>query len=203
MIAGFGGRDAVAAQAQTALDADDLRWAAELATWLVVTPDASDDDRARLAEILRRIGQRSPAANIRNWCLTTARDLDGTAPLARHRTHRFRRGQVLADPVSSLRTLRVLLDPDRALGIDHHVAFSFDDGVRVGVHVRNCVAVPTDGADATSSVHISNTAWAEVLTGARAWASVVSAGDADVKGSAESVASVMACFDLPSPRVPA
>ena len=35
MITGFGGRDAVRAQARTAFAADDLRWSLELATWLV------------------------------------------------------------------------------------------------------------------------------------------------------------------------
>ena len=42
-------------------------------------------------------------------------------------------------------TMRVLLDPQRAYGLDHHIGLELDGGVRVGVHVRNCVAVPTPG----------------------------------------------------------
>ena len=85
MIAGFGGRDAVRSQARTALAADDLRWALELSTWLVrceVGPDGradagTADDRGLLASVLRTIAQRTTSANIRNWCITRARELDG------------------------------------------------------------------------------------------------------------------------------
>ena len=64
LIAGFGGRAKVRELAATAIDTDDLRWATELATWLVRSSEPHDDDRRLLARALRTIGQRTPAANI-------------------------------------------------------------------------------------------------------------------------------------------
>ena len=94
LIDGFGGADEVRRQADAALADDDLRWALELASWLVrVDPDHAED-RRRLASALRTIAQRTTAANIRNWCLTRALELDGQLDVSRFRRHRFSGGQV-------------------------------------------------------------------------------------------------------------
>ncbi len=94
LIDGFGGADEVRRQVDAALADDDVRWALELATWLVrVDPDHADD-RRRLAGALRTVGQRTTAANIRNWCLTRARELDGGVEVSRFRRHRFSKEQI-------------------------------------------------------------------------------------------------------------
>ncbi len=203
LIAGFGGPGVVRQAVHDAVAADDLRWAAELATWLVMAP--SDDageghsDRHRLAGVLRRIGQRSPAANIRNWALTRARDLEGTAPLDRFRTHRLRRDAVTVAPVRSVSTLRVLLDPDRAVGMDRHVRFDFGAGGVCGLHVRNAIACPTDGSGATIALVLAPAVWADIVTGRRSLADALSAGDATVTPTSAEAATVdlLACFELP------
>ncbi len=53
LIAGFGGADEVRRQVDHALDTDDVRWAVELATWLVRVEPGNSGDRARLATALR------------------------------------------------------------------------------------------------------------------------------------------------------
>jgi alkyl sulfatase BDS1-like metallo-beta-lactamase superfamily hydrolase len=107
LIAGFGGADAVRQQADDALVGDDVRWATELATWLV-RAGGDADDRRRLATCLRTIAQRTPAANIRSWCLTRALYLDGSLDLSRLYRHRFSRAQVLGSPPDrSVHILRV------------------------------------------------------------------------------------------------
>ena len=148
LIAGFGGRAAVTAQVEAALEENDPRWATELATWLVRSPEVTQTDRDLLARCLRTIGERTSSANIRNWCITRARHLDGSTDIGRLFGHRFT-PYTLNGVASSLliQTLRVLLDPLLAEGIDMHVGFVIDDE-QMGLHVRNCVAVPTDGAGA-------------------------------------------------------
>lgn len=202
LIKGFGGYDVVRKQIAEALGADDLRWAIELASWLVKAPapDRSEaaGDRQALADCLRLLAQRTPAANIRNWALTTARDLEGVASLARYRTHRLRREAVIADPVRSVERLRVMLDPDRALGWDHHIRLDFGAAGAAGLHLRNCVACPTDGVDPDSILSVSAAVWADLLTGRIAPEGLLAAGASLITGDAEAVAGVLSCFELAS-----
>jgi len=208
LIRGFGGYGPVRTQIAEALAADDLRWAIELASWLVKAPAADPatdpgeaaSDRQRLADCLRLLAQRTPAANIRNWALTSARDLEGLDSLARYRTHRFRREAVIADPVRSVERLRVLLDPDKALGIDCHIRLDFGAAGATGLHVRNCVACPTDGADADSLVSVTPEAWADLLTGRTDPEDLLAAGPPLITGDATAIRDVLSCFELAGPQ---
>jgi alkyl sulfatase BDS1-like metallo-beta-lactamase superfamily hydrolase len=167
LVAGFGGRASVEAAIEHSMQTDDVRWACELATWLTGLPDSTQADRNRLADILRIFGYRSPAANIRNWCLTAARDLDETASLDRHRTHRIRRAEVVADPRRATEVLRVMIDPERAADIDCHVRVSFTDHPEAfGMHLRHGVLVMTPGSGAAFDLQCSVDAWAGMLSGA-------------------------------------
>ena len=203
LVGGFGGHANVREQADAALSADDLRWASELAAWLVKAPDANADlartDRGLLAECLRRIGQRSPAANIRNWCVTTARDLEGTGSLDRFRGHRLRREAIIADPVRSLDVLRVLLDPDRAASLNHHLRLDFGSGRVGGIHHRNAIACPTNGTGAHSVLKLSPESWAGLLLGKENVAGLQGTGMAIIEGDAKAVEALLAAFDFSSP----
>ena len=183
-----------------AVVAGDLRWGTELGTWLVRVPDpdprTARADRNSLADSLRRIGQGSPAANIRCWALTQARDLDGSGPMDRFRGHRFRRAAVIANPCAAVHTLRVLLDPVRADGVDHHVRFVFTNAGSTGLHVRNAVACPTDGSGATATISLSSEDWADILTGKRDLASALEAGAAHIDGNTAAVLVFWNSFDL-------
>ncbi len=79
LIDGFGGADEVRRQVDAAITDDDVRWALELATWLVRVDPDHVDDRRRLAAALRTVGRRTTAANIRNWCLTRAANSTATS----------------------------------------------------------------------------------------------------------------------------
>jgi alkyl sulfatase BDS1-like metallo-beta-lactamase superfamily hydrolase len=200
LVEGFGGYVVVRKQADAALSAGDVRWATELCSWLVKCPAGStveqEADRKRLAACLRRIGQGSPAANIRSWALTSARDLEGVAPMDRFRQHRFRRAAVMENPCASVQVLRVLLDPDRAAGIDHHVRLEFVGGHSCGVHVRNSVACPTNGRDAHSVLSLSPESWADFLTGKALLRSLVQEGRAGIQGEPDAVLALWDCFDI-------
>jgi alkyl sulfatase BDS1-like metallo-beta-lactamase superfamily hydrolase len=166
MIAGFGGREKVRQQTRDAIDNDDLRWACELSSWLVNSTDVENSDKMLLSSVLRLIAQRTTAANIRNWCLARARHLDETFDLTRFNRHRVSKKQVIASPVgNSLSALRVLLIPERATRIETHIAFNFSGHKMSGLHIRNCVAVPTNGVGAEIAVNCTPEIWADIISG--------------------------------------
>lgn len=81
-VALAGGADAVLAKARQALEADDLRWAAQLLNDLVFADAGGAEARAMLGAAYRRLGTRAASAAIRNYYLSAAAELDGGEPLA-------------------------------------------------------------------------------------------------------------------------
>ena len=191
LVDGFGGREEVRRQASLALDNDDVRWGVELATWLVRSAGAVQEDRLLLARGLRLVAERTPAANIRNWAITRARHLDGQMPMDRFMTHTFGAKSVAnAASTDLVHTLRVLLDPDKAVGVSAHACFVVD-GETAGLLVRNCVAVPTDGTGADGAVAMTRATLLALLGNKTAW----TAADITVSGDASAVDAVRGCLD--------
>ena len=146
---------------------------------------------------LRSVAQPTTAANIRNWCITRARDLEGTGDLSRFNQHRFSRGQVLHGPVeAAVHPLRVLLEPDRLVGVDLHLAVVLD-GETTGLHLRNHVGVPTDGSGADTTITTTRATWAEVLTGRRTFDDALTAGEVTIAGDGEAAVAALRAVDLP------
>ena len=195
LIQGFGGRGEVAKQCASALASDDVRWATELGTWLVRSEGATQEDRNLLASCLRVIAERTPAANIRNWCITRARHLDGSFPMDRFMVHGFNPkflGE--ASAVGLIHTLRVIVDPAKIDGINHHVAFTIGEET-CGLHIRNSVAVPTDGWGATSVVTMSRATLMGILSGKSSWSEFVGDGSIKMSGDAETIDRIRLAFD--------
>ena len=191
LITGFGGRLEVARQASMAFDIHDVRWGVELATWLARSSDATTADKELLARGLRLIAERTPAANIRNWAITRARHLDRQTPMDRFMKHSFGSRTIAHVPsVDLVHTLRVLLDPDRAEGLRIHVRFVID-GEAVGLSLRNCVAVPTDGSGASVEVTMTRATLIGILSTKQPW----SAADIACAGDASVVDAFRNCFD--------
>ncbi|MEN9683900.1 MAG: hypothetical protein RLZZ427_1651 [Pseudomonadota bacterium] len=196
LVSGFGGPAAVHAQLRSARAANDLRWALELGSWLAARPGADAADRQAQADVLRDVAARTSAANIRNWCLTKARDIDGCTDLSRQRTHRLRVDALLAGtPHAALNLLRVLLDPARANGIDHHIAFRLDQHQTVGLHVRNSVAVVTNGAGAESTVELSWSDLAAFLAGQCELVDLADRSAVAITGNRAEIGRTLRCFD--------
>ena len=197
MITGFGGRDIVRQKATEAIDSNDLRWACELSSWLVNSTDSEDADKLLLAKTLRLIAQRTTAANIRNWCLAHARHLDGTFDLTRFNQHRLSRKQILSSTSdNAVHILRVLLLPDRAAEVDTHICFKFVDRQQTGLHIRNCVACPTDGRDAEISVNCSIETWADILAGDLSLSVAISQEKLKVIGDTHKLKHALQVFDV-------
>ena len=199
LIAGLGGRDSVRAQAGAAIDADDLRWALELGSWLVRSEGAQDQDRKLLARALRLVAQRTPAANIRSWCLTRALSLEGAINTVRLRTHRLREAAIISGGhEASVSILRVLLDPHRAEGVNTRLSFEFDGAHKTGLHIRNSVAVPTrgDGNIYDVQVKTSLATWAKIVSGGVTLSQALSEKSITVTGDSKLFVTAMACFDV-------
>jgi alkyl sulfatase BDS1-like metallo-beta-lactamase superfamily hydrolase len=198
LVEGFGGAGVVRAQAEAARGSGDLRWALELASWLAGRPGAEADDRTLLAGVLRALAQGTSAANIRNWCLTRALELEGALDLSRVAEHRLRPAQLAARPPrETFHLMRVMIDPDRAEGIDHHVRFDFPDAAPAGLHVRNGVSVATDGAGAGASVAVTWVDLSKVLCGQTRLSELEASGAARLSGDAALTRRALAAFDLP------
>lgn len=203
LIDGFGGRTAVQAKAEAALADNDLRWALELATWLVRSETGvagradggTASERAVLAAVLRTIAQCTTSANIRNWCLTRALELESQLDLARFRTHRFRVDDVRTDPVVYVHTLRVLVDPASAADVDDELGWRFPDGTTAGLRVRHGVALPTDGSTAEVIIELDVDTFAKVLARRMLLADAVAGGTARITGDTNRARNLLACFD--------
>jgi alkyl sulfatase BDS1-like metallo-beta-lactamase superfamily hydrolase len=209
-IAGFGGPDAVRSHIESALADGDVRWALDLASWLVTAANAiSHDgdgeeaadfaDRVALADILRLIARRTTSANVRNWCLTRARHIDGSASTDRFLNHRFDREAIVASPLAdSLAVLRVTLDPERCGDADRHLGLHIFDGDPdgTGLHVRHRVAVPTDGRGADLAVSLTKETWADLLTRDVTLATAIAGGR--VTGDIDEASEMLSWFEHPS-----
>jgi len=197
MIAGFGGREVVRQKTNDAIDANDLRWACELSSWLVNSTEVEQSDKLLLAKTLRLIAQRTTAANIRNWCLARARHLDGTFDLNRFSQHRLSRKQIVSSPSeTAVAILRVLLVPERASEIDTHICFKFVDRPQTGLHIRNCIACPTDGNGADITIDCSIETWADILAGELLLSVALSEKKLAVTGDTHKLQHALKVFDV-------
>lgn len=206
LVNGFGGVIRTQAIADEAFADGDLRWAIELSSILLEYHHSSerdnDSDMERasklLANCLRTVAQKTTAANIRNWCLTYALELEGLLNLERHRRHRFSRSVVMANPPSStVHSLRVLLNPDLAIGFCQELRWEFEDGETTGLLIRNQVAIPTDGKDARLAIRLSIETWADLLSGTLTLSDSLTSGVITTNAS-EEIAKFLSHFDLPS-----
>jgi len=199
LIAGFGGREKVRTQISQAMAAEDWRWALELATWLVRSAECEASDRNLLANALRAIAQHTLAANVRNWCLTRALELEGSLDLSRFRSHRFRDADVLAAPPTQyIDTLRVLLDPVAAAGLTCTIAWQFPRGERRGLQLREGVAIPCEARTADVELGMSHETWAQILGGKLTMNSAIDAQLLSLQGDPALFERVMQAFEHPS-----
>ena len=206
LIAGFGGIEKVRTIIDDALQKEDYRWALELSSWLVrsdlnnqgIADAGEPQDRKRLASALRGIAYSTSAANIRNWCITRALELDQTLNLSRFRSHRFNKRELERRTASnSLKLLRVLLVPERASEIDMNIKISFDDGETIIYSIRNSIALVRKTEDSDFTISLSKDSWFEVLCGKKTLSELMLEKTTDTKHE-EEIKKFFACFDLPS-----
>ncbi len=195
MISALGGAERVRDLCRESLEIDP-RWAIHLAALLARHEDATEDDRNLLAQALRVIARRTPSANLRNWCLTRALDLDGAIDMTRHREHRVGRRQAATwDLTTAVSILRVAVNPDLLDNVDVHLAVD-TGGEIAGLHFRNHVGCPTEGSGATAVLRCERSTWDEILSGALALSDAESSGAVQLTGDAVGARAGLAAVEL-------
>ena len=206
LIAGFGGIEKVRTIIDDALQKDDFRWAIELSSWLVrselndqgIADAGEPEDRKRLATALRGIAYSTSAANIRNWCITRALELDQSLNLSRFRSHRFNKRELERRKASnSLKLLRVLLVPEKASEVNMNIKISFDDGETVIYSIRNSIALINKLKDSDFSISLNKNSWFDVLCGKKTLSELM-LEKTTVTNHEKEIKKFFACFDLPS-----
>ena len=202
IVEGFGGRDSVLAAAADATDGDELRWAAQLATYLLRLDPADAEAVTTKASALRGIAQSTTSANVRSFCLTQALELEGTISLDRLREPHASRSRVLSSsPETYVHALRVQLDPAAAAGVHHCVQWRFDDGTTASLRVRDGVAVPGAAVDdANTTISLSLETWADLYSGKATLDDAVASGELVVEGDTAGLRRFFGCFDNPHLR---
>ena len=146
-----------------------------------------------------KIGQRTTSTNVRNWCLTRALELEGKLDISRFRKHRFSERQVLNQPTEAfVHALRLILDPEKSNDLDIKIGWRFDDDSTAGLHIRNGVAVPTDGEDSAATLVIKISEWARILGGETTLKEALENKRTTIEGDRKNFIKAIACFDSPS-----
>ena len=132
---------------------------------------------------------------------TRALELEGKLDLSRFRKHRFSERQVLNQPTESfVHALRLLLDPELSNQLDIRIGWRFDDDSTAGLHIRNGIAVPTDGKKSEATLVIKISDWARILGGKTTLKELLQSKDAEIEGVEAAFIKAVSCFDNPSLR---
>ena len=90
----------------------------------------------------------------------------------------------------------MLIDSDRAHGLNTHIAFDFGDRGTTGLHIRNSVACATNGAGAQHTVACSLETWADILISKSQLSSAIDDGQVVVTGDVVAVKTALAIFEV-------
>ena len=153
-VTAMGGRDAVLGKARDAIEQEDYRWAADIATWAVRADNDDMEARRVKAQALRGWAYRQKTSTWRNWGLCQALELEGKLG-AQRAGHRIQPGQVRNYPTGGLLELMtVRLKAEEAF--DTHLTLGFvstDTEESCGLEIRRGVCqfheTLPDSCDAT------------------------------------------------------
>ena len=194
-----GGRERMLAQAQTALQAREFSWAAQLATYLVRT-DASDAAARQLkADALRAMGQITTAANTRSWYLTQARALEGQVDTRKVPVNLVNPQMVRSlPPLAYVNALRFKLDPALSahgskrvrftLSVSPEQVLSQDLVLRHGVVTLE--APVTASGDASISLNMDE--WSQLVGGGKTLEALLAQG-ITLEGDQELAMTILRC----------
>ncbi|OAJ59825.1 hypothetical protein A6V36_26000 [Paraburkholderia ginsengiterrae] len=211
MVEMMGGTGVVQKAAQVALDQEDWRWAAELAT-LLVRLDV-DDAAARgiKATALRELGYRTVNTNWRNWYLSAARELErdyddlpfrGIAALASQDVLR-------AQPLRNLfQGFSMRVDPVRCANVQMTLTFRISDRDEAyGLELRRGVLRIHERQPETTDIQLAlDAATLYSLLGDMANQLPANLANGSVtleRGTLVQLRAFFDCFDRPPQRMPA
>ena len=197
----MGGRDAVVATAQSALDKNEYAWAAQLIDYIYEIDPKDAEARTIRANALRKMGQLTMSSIGRAFLLSEARALEGKERILKL----IPPGQatIAADPAAYVNYHRVRIDPRKAEQIDKVITFTFSDrdNETVGLHIRRGVAefLPDPASYARSAdieVSLPSETWAKLYLNLTNLPLAVNSGNAEVvTGTVDDAVEIFNLFD--------
>jgi len=154
IVKGFGGITSAINNARDAMVNNEYEWAAELLSYVLYVEPENKDVKLLKAQTLRVLGQRTPAADARNWFLTQALMLEGKITLD---MSAFPASDTTHIPVKFIMELIPLsIDPKKAQGVEKLVGIVFSDlDESYSIHIRNSIAAIGDGMPDKSDMKIT------------------------------------------------
>ncbi len=182
-----GGAEALRTAARTAIDDGRFAWAAELASHLLQVNPEDRDARALKAQALRALGQRSRSPNGRNYLITQALELEGTADVQASKIDETVLDVVSAIPIRNfIEAMPIALDPEDSRDVDLVGAFRFPDvDESYGLHIRRGVAEfqPVPSQEANFTIVADSTVMRDIFLQQRNFLAALAKGDVRLKGS--------------------
>lgn len=195
----FEGTDGLGAAAQSALDAGDHLWAAELAHELLQLNPQDSAASAIKASAYRALAAKHVSANGRNYYLSQAREADGTLEVGSNKRDTIP-DEFIADlPIRNLMyAMPVRLKAEETLDMQRTVVFHFADvGESYTFFVRNGIVevqpVATEEADLTIST--TTDTWKQIVFQKRGPPAAYGSGDLKVEGGVIKVVSFLNLFE--------
>ena len=198
----MGGRDAVVAEAQSALDKNEYAWAAQLIEYIYEIDPKDAEARTIKVNALRKMGQLSMSSIGRAFLLSEARALEGKEKILKLIPPS--EDTIAADPATYVNYHRVRIDPRKAEPIDKVITFTFsdrDDPTIVGLHIRRGVAeFLSDPANYSRQpdieVSMNSETWAKLyLNQTTLKLAVTNANAQMVKGTLDEAVEILNLFD--------
>lgn len=199
----MGGRRRVLDLAEESLSRRDPQWTAELATLILSINPADARARALKAAALRALGYREQNATWRNWYLTGALELEGSADPGMLAA--FSRAAFLSPAIGAgalLEALRFTVDPPRVGDRHLRIGVVLSDTEDVWtLEMRNSVLILHEGRheNATGEVLLSLDVLSEFISGGASFASLVDSGEVQVLGVRDDVTTLFGAFETAPP----
>lgn len=203
MVPLMGGRSAVLAAADDAMEKKEYSRAAQLVNYLYRLDPTDEAVRTRKAEALRQMAYVSTGANNRAHLLSQALALEGKVTLPRVVPPAAE--TITAFPENYVDYFRVRIDPAKSGETDQVLRFEFTNGTSAGLHVRRAVAEFIDDPDAYPRdadivLRLSPKAWAQVYMSSEPVAALIDGGSITVtQGNGAEAARVLNLFDRYDP----
>jgi len=195
-VEAIGGADAVIAQARSAFDSGDYRWAAQLLNHLVFADPSNEQGRLLQADTFEQLGYQSESGPWRNFYLTGAQELRSGKPGAGG----VGRGMTNALTIEQIfDALAVRLKAEEVAGKRAVINWRFTDIDEEHIlGLDNCALHHTAGrldADADATLTLTKRLLGEILTRQASIPDALADGTLQIDGDAEAVLTVLGALD--------
>jgi alkyl sulfatase BDS1-like metallo-beta-lactamase superfamily hydrolase len=205
-VAALGGAAQALAQAKTAYESGDYRWAAELASQIVFADGTDQAARELLAKSFEQMGYQAESMLWRNMYLVGAQEARANPKVAARTT-------LALDLIGATQTsqlfdlLAIRIDPTKAAGKNIQVAFVFPDRKeRIRVSLANAVMTYEMGGSADNqgpvqaTVTVPRPAFLGMLFAGTSPTSLVLSGTMRIEGDRKALQNLMGSLDGPAPN---